>query len=208
MSDFVVPQPSHVPASRSRRGQSLVEFALVLPMLLVLLLGIADFGRAFHAGITVEAAARDAAEAVAQEYLQLRRSPDPPTTADYDRLHEVAIDTVCEEADALPNFQTGGSNCVTPAVAVCIHDDPVELPGYSCPQQTAGVPTPQCSEISAPWPNQWAAGELPSVEVRTCYLFTTIIPLHDLSLPLATGLNIGEIYLQKDRSFTVADYGY
>ena len=38
------------------RGQSLVEFALVLPMLLVLLLGIADFGRVFQAGITTEAA--------------------------------------------------------------------------------------------------------------------------------------------------------
>jgi Flp pilus assembly protein TadG len=47
----------------SRRGQSLVEFALVLPMLLVLLLGIADFGRVFNAGITLEAATRDAAEA-------------------------------------------------------------------------------------------------------------------------------------------------
>ncbi|MEP6807849.1 MAG: TadE/TadG family type IV pilus assembly protein, partial [Chloroflexota bacterium] len=29
---------------RSRRGQSLVEFALMLPLLLVLLLGVADFG--------------------------------------------------------------------------------------------------------------------------------------------------------------------
>ena len=41
----------------------MVEFALLLPMLIVLLLGIADFGRVFQAGITTEAAARDAAEA-------------------------------------------------------------------------------------------------------------------------------------------------
>lgn len=208
MSDLDVTQPSDISASRSRRGQSLVEFALVLPMLLVLLLGLADFGRVFHAGITIEASARDAAEAVAQEYLQIRRSPDPPTPADYDRLHEVAIDTACEEAKALPNFELSGSNCGMPALAVCIHDDPAKLPGYSCPQQTAGIPTPQCSEILAPWPTQWTPGELPSVEVRACYRFTTIIPIQDLSLPFATGLGVPQIYLQKDRSFVVADYGY
>ncbi len=49
----------------SPRGQSLVEFALVLPLLLILLLGVADFGRVFAAGITLEAAARNASEVVA-----------------------------------------------------------------------------------------------------------------------------------------------
>ena len=62
MSDPVVTSPTVRPATQSRRGQSLVEFALVLPMLLVLLLGVADFGRVFAAGITIEAAARNAAE--------------------------------------------------------------------------------------------------------------------------------------------------
>ncbi len=50
----------------------MVEFALILPLLLVLFLGIADFGRVFHAGIVAEAAARNAAEIVAEEY---RRNP-------------------------------------------------------------------------------------------------------------------------------------
>src|SRR5690606_20209344 len=63
---FLIPQPAqlrgpwHLEQLRLRtrrpeRGQSLVEFALVLPMLLVLLLGIADFGRVFAAGILLEA---------------------------------------------------------------------------------------------------------------------------------------------------------
>ena len=71
----------------ARRGQSLVEFALVLPMLLILLLGVADFGRVFQAGITLEAATRNAAEAAAQEYTQIFRNKGPLTSADYARLH-------------------------------------------------------------------------------------------------------------------------
>ncbi|QSO48169.1 TadE/TadG family type IV pilus assembly protein [Alicyclobacillus mengziensis] len=42
------------------RGQSLVEFALVLPILLLLLLGIIDFGRVLSAYYVVDHAARDA----------------------------------------------------------------------------------------------------------------------------------------------------
>ncbi|QSO50336.1 pilus assembly protein [Alicyclobacillus curvatus] len=42
-------------------GQSLVEFALVLPVLLLLLLGIIDFGRVLSAYYVVDHAARDAA---------------------------------------------------------------------------------------------------------------------------------------------------
>ncbi|MEW5783781.1 MAG: TadE/TadG family type IV pilus assembly protein [Bacillota bacterium] len=47
------------------KGQSLVEFALVLLPLLLLLLGIIEFGWLFNGQITVTSAAREAARAVA-----------------------------------------------------------------------------------------------------------------------------------------------
>jgi hypothetical protein len=47
--------------ARSERGQSLVEFALAMPFLLLLLLGIADLGRAFYYTVTISGAAREAA---------------------------------------------------------------------------------------------------------------------------------------------------
>lgn len=45
--------------SRRQRGQSLVEFALVLPVLLIILMGIFDFGRAIFAYNAVSNAARE-----------------------------------------------------------------------------------------------------------------------------------------------------
>jgi Flp pilus assembly protein TadG len=42
-----------------RRGQTLVEFALILPIFLLLLVGIFDFGRAIYAYNTVNNAARE-----------------------------------------------------------------------------------------------------------------------------------------------------
>lgn len=44
-----------------RRGQSLAEFALVLPVLLLLFMGILDFGRAVFAYNTLSNAAREGA---------------------------------------------------------------------------------------------------------------------------------------------------
>ena len=46
---------------RDERGQSLVEFALVLPILALFLLGTIDVGRILWAHNTIAAAARDAA---------------------------------------------------------------------------------------------------------------------------------------------------
>lgn len=43
------------------RGQALVEFALVIPLVILILLGIFDFGRAIYAYNTVSNAAREAA---------------------------------------------------------------------------------------------------------------------------------------------------
>ena len=44
-------------------GQSLVEFAMVLPLFLVLLFGLVDFGRAFYSWIVITNGAREGARA-------------------------------------------------------------------------------------------------------------------------------------------------
>ena len=54
---------------RIPRGQSLVEFALVLPVMLILLAGALDLGRVFYANISLDGAAREGA-------LQAARTPD------------------------------------------------------------------------------------------------------------------------------------
>jgi Flp pilus assembly protein TadG len=46
---------------RSERGQSVVEFAMVLPLLLVVLFAIVDFGRIYQGHITLTNAAREGA---------------------------------------------------------------------------------------------------------------------------------------------------
>jgi len=47
-------------AKSSRSGQALVEFALVVPLLLVLVLGVVEFGRAWNAYQVITDAAREA----------------------------------------------------------------------------------------------------------------------------------------------------
>ena len=46
---------------RARRGQALVEFALLSPILMLIVLGIVEFGRAWHTFQTLTDATREAA---------------------------------------------------------------------------------------------------------------------------------------------------
>lgn len=205
------------------RGQTLVEFALVLPMLLVLLLGVADFGRVFQAGIMVESASRNAAETAAQEYLQALRQA-PGSTIDYESLHETAARVACRELEKLPNTtfvpDADGGTCPTiPVIRLCIHDDPALRTDTRCGAAQTGfaatVP-PACDRVDGngspvgddpPWSPAWAGAIEPSayVEVRICYHFTTLFNL-DLALPMNAGISVGDIYLQDRSVFTVADY--
>jgi len=50
---------------RDKRGQSLVEFALVVPLLILMLMGIMECGRIFNEALVVTAAAREGARAAA-----------------------------------------------------------------------------------------------------------------------------------------------
>ena len=55
---------------REERGASAVEFAFVLPLLLVLVVGIAEFGRAFQVSGTLSAAAREGVRTMALQNNQ------------------------------------------------------------------------------------------------------------------------------------------
>jgi Flp pilus assembly protein TadG len=50
---------------RDERGATAVEFAFIIPLLLVLVLGIAEFGRAFQVSGTLSAAAREGVRVMA-----------------------------------------------------------------------------------------------------------------------------------------------
>jgi TadE-like protein len=61
---------------RSRRGQSLVEMAMVLPLLAFLTFGLLDFGRAYYFQVSITNAAREGARV---GILNIYTGPDTPT---------------------------------------------------------------------------------------------------------------------------------
>lgn len=204
----------------SRRGQSLVEFALVLPLLLVILLGVADFGRVFAAGITVEAAARNAAEVGAIERLR-NRPPDPVANPGefatyYANLHELVAATACSETRLLPNstFSEADRTCPEmPVIRVCVRDDhdgagPAGDPSCGDPIPGYGPdPLPAPPSCKAFMEEEWdgtsgGADGSHSVEVRVCYRFTTLFNLH-VGFGWGSGINLGDVWLKKTRVFVL-----
>jgi Flp pilus assembly protein TadG len=96
---------------RSRRGQSLVELALILPFLLAFAGAATDFARVYQASMTLESGVRNAAEYVATNSLNA-------TAADTD-----ARRVVCLEARVAPGFTPGtgpnpNENCTAPVVTI------------------------------------------------------------------------------------------
>jgi Flp pilus assembly protein TadG len=62
---------------RGARGQALVEFALIVPVLLLLVLGIVEFGRAWNAHQVLTDAAREAARTAVVRRALGRAALDP-----------------------------------------------------------------------------------------------------------------------------------
>jgi Flp pilus assembly protein TadG len=98
------------PNSPSRkRGQSLVEFALILPILLTLVGAAVDVARLYQGWITLEGATRDAAE-----YAATKDSTSTAALTD-------AKSIICTQTAALPGFSAPAGTptaCTSPAVTV------------------------------------------------------------------------------------------
>jgi hypothetical protein len=202
------------------RGQALVEFGLVLPLLMVILLGVADFGRIFQAGIAEEAAVRNAAEAAAEQYNQYLQcgtgNPDPeckglPDPGMYNQIHAEALRVACQEAERMPSRVVDGfGNCTMPITAVCIHD--VSGGDASCGQEkpAPGGPCTHMYDAYEPWDPTRSLDSptftdgsdplfgRPYVEVRMCYRFD---PLFSFALG-----SWGSIWMEKVNYFVVTNY--
>lgn len=190
-----------MPRVGSSRGQSVTEFALVVPFLLIILLTVADFGRYFAASLNVESIARAAAEVSAQEYVR-------SATPDYAALDSYAWQSVCDEAKGLANVTYNGpvTQCDGIPTLVCVHDG-ID-PNCGTPYNAGGGVPAQCSVITDPITNAQTGGSELSkyVEVRVCYRFSTVF---GFSIPFLGGdmsTLSGNFYVQKIRTFAVTDY--
>ena len=92
-------------SNRGRRGNSLVEFSLLLPWLVFLFTGTFDCGFYAYSLISVENAARSAA---------LRASSNSSTAADQSGACSIAV----QELKGLPNVSTGNSSCSSAPIQV------------------------------------------------------------------------------------------
>lgn len=209
-------QPSlSTPRPKGPRGQSLAEFALVIPFLLLLLLTVADFARFFATGIQVESIARTAAEVTAWQL----QDPRVTSVPDYTALHKTAWSSVCDEGKPLANvvYSGPGVQCSNIATVVCVHDGADTPPGdpncnnvYNTFTPGDPVPTacPSLAAVNRPTNDQMGSGEGTHrwVEVRVCYKFDTVfafdIPVVGGDIPVLSG----DFYIERTRTFTVADY--
>jgi Flp pilus assembly protein TadG len=100
---------------QDRRGQALVEFALVVPILLLLVLGIFDFGRAWNLHQTITHAAREGAREAAM-------FDDTRTQDEVTDVIEAAITASGFDPSAatisFDNFKAGRSTTVTVGISM------------------------------------------------------------------------------------------
>lgn len=104
----------------SERGAAVVEFALVLPLLLLLMFGLIDFTMAYQRNVTLTHAAREGVRAWA---LAPPTSPTNPTPATRDAatgIDPATIEVVCATATATGTWTPSPATtaaCSTPCTA-------------------------------------------------------------------------------------------
>ena len=94
-------------AKKNHNGQSLVEFALVLPFLLLLVVGAIEFGRLFFMQIALTNAAREGAY-----YRSLY--PEDETNANAAVIAEALNSGIPLKENGEPDIQITYENCCTP----------------------------------------------------------------------------------------------
>jgi Flp pilus assembly protein TadG len=89
-----------VPHLKNTRGQSITELALILPLILVLISGVVDFGLAFFIGHELENAAREGARSAAVQ------PTDPAASGDvaFPGCQSSSLPIISAACNTMPNI--------------------------------------------------------------------------------------------------------
>jgi hypothetical protein len=144
------------PAAAAARGQSVVEFALLAPIMVFLLFAIFDLARVYTAMASVESAAREAAD-----YATSAQGAIAWSDANIDATVAEMKRRACVAASDLPDFEWSdadsdgvvdtGEECSNPGFAACVRqtsgtacNDVATLdttdPGYTCHDTSRNPP--------------------------------------------------------------------
>ena len=172
-------------ARRHRAGQSVVEFALVAPIMIVVLLGILDLARIYTTMMSVESAAREAADygtALGAGKWQTG-APLDATVAEMKRRACVSASDLPDYVDPDNDPLTG--NCTNPSFACTI------APGGSC-----AAPTPGCEDPLLPSPCV--------VTVTLTHDFKLLAPLNFEFMGVTYGIP-STLTFSRDSTFAMTD---
>ncbi len=179
------------------RGQALVEIALVLPLFLLFLLGVVDFGRGIYTYAVISNGAREGAR-YAIVHGALSQSIDglcgsgpgtSSTTKDTKGGFVVEATGAAAPAWALP-LAAGCVASAVPAVGL----DPTQYSASVCWGAGCTVPADCRGAGANTTPNTTNAIDVP-VTVRTCYRFSAIT---------ASLFPVGPIALAAEATLTIA----
>ncbi len=132
-----------------QRGQAIIEFALVLPVFLIIVLSVADLGRVYSAGVQAEAASREAASYGAFRWWYW-------TSDNMAATQEEMVRRACTAMVGLADYvgAKDGSSCTNPEVTLTMEG------GGVCSPPLVVNPDPSCT-----------------VRVHVRFLFHTILGL-------------------------------
>jgi Flp pilus assembly protein TadG len=159
------------------------EFAIILPVILLILLGIADFGRLFASAVAVEAAGREAADFGAFDSSYWSSVNVTTTVAEMQRRACTAA--AGSHLEGYSTTDVTNATCTNPAFTCTLERNGASTDCLSSGGFTNGV---DCSDASTEPPC--------TVHVRMTYQFNTLLP---------TGPVAGTLQIVRDSRFRVSN---
>jgi Flp pilus assembly protein TadG len=157
----------------AERGQSVVEFALVLPLLVFLMVGIIDLARVYTTMLSVESAAREAADYGAFNSLKWSDQAAVDATVQPELSRRA-----CIAASDLPDYVGPDTSCFNPAVRYDLSMDRGASWVDFAATAASGNPCNNVARVPDPC---W-------VRVELTYTFNLLIPLNFEAFGVRYGL--------------------